>query len=222
MPLWTPPQKARARRGSWSPRRSGRSAPRPSRCPSPRGRARRGWRGGRARTRRPRRGGHGTRRDWRPPRARARDARARQAGSGTYEPLDAPLEAELRAFALDQGLEAALVGDALVNLHVGGGIVAPAHPAPAHAALLLHEREEGLDAQAETCHLFWRNLVVDVVVQTGITARSSSPARSTTTPPSNACPGRRSLPAGARSCTMRRFTCPRYWARATISWPGVH
>src|SRR5207302_1055815 len=133
--------------------------------------------------------------------------------------------AKLCAFALQDGLERRVVLNAFVDFHIGRRVVAPVHPAAAHAALTLDRRKQALDRGAQLGQASGVDLVVDVVVQTGITASNSAPpsvgATSTTVPPLNSWPGCSATPAGARACTMRRFTpCPRYWARATISCPG--
>src|SRR5207247_9139796 len=109
-------------------------------------------------------------------------------------------------------------------LRLGGVCVAPGRQVPSHPALAPDCREQSLDAGAQLGELREVHLVIDVVVQIGRTARSSVPssagATSTTVPPLNSCPGWSATPAGARACTMRRFTCPRYCARAPTSWPG--
>ena len=149
---------------------------------------------------------------------------AYQNGSKSNAILTLARHTQLRAFALENDLERFLVLHVLVDLHVGRRIVAPVHPAAAYPALALDCREQAPDAGARLGESREVHLVIDVVVQIGRTARSSAPpsagATSTTVPPLNSCPGWSATPAGARACTMRRFTCPRYCARATISCPG--
>src|SRR2546426_2203805 len=145
----TPPPKARARRGSWSPRQTCRCARRPSRCPAPADRARPGCLAGRSRkTPRPP-AAHGTRRGSRPRSAGSRGGRATQEGSGRYEALHLPRQAEPRAFAAQHRLESRLVGNAFVDFHIGGGIVAAAHPAAAHAEFALDRLEQRLDRRSQ-------------------------------------------------------------------------
>src|SRR5687768_14596873 len=136
------------------------------------------------------------------------------------EALDFPLHAELRAFALEQRLEGRFVLHAFVDFHVGRRVVAPAHPARLHAEVELGLPEKILHPRPQRLELTRRNLVVDVVVQTGITARASPAALSTITPPLNSSPGLTLVPGGSCRRVMRRLTSPRCWARATISWPG--
>src|SRR4051812_11896506 len=193
-------------------------------CPSPADHVRRGCRAGRARSRQARRAAHGTRPGW--PRRAGDGARppASQRRSGTYEALEAPLTAQLRALAFEQGFEARRVLHVLVDLHIGGRIIPAMHPAAAHAAFALDEREKTLHRRAQLREPHKLHLVIDVVVQTGTTVRSSAPfsvgATSTTVPPLSSWPGTSVTRAGRRGCAMRRFTWPRYCARATISWPG--
>src|SRR5687768_17868142 len=99
------------------------------------------------------------------------------------EALDFPLHAEPRALALQQRLERRLVMHPFVDFHVGRRVVAAAHPAPAHAAALFDEIEQGMHAKANLVFPSRSDLVVDVIVQIGTTASSSPPALSTTTPP---------------------------------------
>src|SRR6185436_4505957 len=122
--------------------------------------------------------------------------------------------AEPRALALEQRFERRLVGHPFEHFHVGGWIVAPAHPAAADAGLLFDLEEHLLDQRPKPPQPRQLDPVVDVVVQTGITARASPPALSTTTPPLKSCPALSSVPAGAWTRTMRRLTSPRYCARA--------
>src|SRR5581483_4573796 len=128
-------------------------------------------------------------------------------------------------FAPEQRLERRGVAHVFVDFHVGRRVVAAAQPAPAHPALALDALEELAHRVAQGRQLLRRDLVVDVVdVHSGIgtTARSSLPpsagAASTTVPPWKSLPGRTS--PRARAWTMWRLSCPRYWVRATISWPG--
>ena len=55
----------------------------------------------------------------------------------------------------------------------------------AHAELLFYRLEKRFDLGFQRRDLRGRDLVVDVIVQTGITASASPAALSTTTPPSN-------------------------------------
>ena len=124
--------------------------------------------------------------------------------------LKAALHAELRALAFEQGFEARRVLHVLVDLHIGGGVIAPMHPAAAHAAFVLEQKKKPLDRGAQLREPRDIHLVIDVVVQIGTTASSSAPpsegATSTTVPPLYSWPGVSETPAGARACTMRRFT----------------
>src|SRR2546425_6811175 len=210
-------REARARRDSWSRRRTCRCARPPSTCRAPPDRGRRGCRAGLPRTPPALRDGRGTRRDSRRPRGDFPRRLAIPEGSGTYEAFELALDAELRALALEERFECGFILNVFVDFHVGGGIVAAMHPAALHAALLFHGSEQRLYRGAYVFVPVWRHFVIDVVVHTGITASSSPPALSTTTPPLNCCPGCSRVPAGAGRRTMRRFTWPRYCARATIS-----
>src|SRR5262249_25164166 len=128
---------------------------------------------------------------------------------------------ELGAFALEQRFEAGLVLHALVHFHVSRRVVAPAHPAAAHAEAFLDQLEQRSDLRSQIGQPVRRNFVIDVVIQTGITASASPPALPPTTPPLNSSPGLTFVPFGSCKRVMRRFTpWPRYWARATISCPG--
>src|SRR5512134_979375 len=95
------------------------------------------------------------------------------------EALDPALEAQGGGEAPEQRVEGALVLDSLVDLHVGRRVVAPAHPPAADAELLLDEREQGAHLGAHVGDGLGWNPVVDVVVQTGITASASPTALST-------------------------------------------
>src|SRR5260221_1712387 len=220
MPPWTAALSVPSRRGSSSLPQIFPPVSRPSTFLSPRDRGRRGARGRRPRMRRGRRGGRGIRRGSPPRSTGSSPASSRRAESGTEKVLGFAGDREIFRLAKHHEVKQHAIRRAFVALHVGSRIVAPPHPAAAHAAIALHRGEQPLDHRAQLVHTRRIHLVVDVVIQTGMTASSSPPALSTTTPPLNSWPGSSSAPAGACSCTMRRFTWPRYWARATISWPG--
>src|SRR3954451_17595735 len=109
------------------------------------------------------------------------------------EHLELARHAELCAFALEHSEERRVVHHPFVDFHIGARIVPAVHPAPAHAALTLDRGEHALDRGAKLGSARRVDLVVDVVVQTCITARSSAPpsagATSTTVPPLKSWPG---------------------------------
>src|ERR687892_612675 len=109
------------------------------------------------------------------------------------EALDLAVEAELGAFALEQRLERSerfsILPHALVDFHVRRRVVAPAHPAAANAELLFDQGKKRPHRRADVALPVRGDLVVDVIIQTGITASASPAALSTITPPWNSSPG---------------------------------